>query len=300
MYKAVRFPENPIIHVGLDDDIGHNINGPSLIRVPDWVPFPLGKYYLYFAHHEGTFIRMAYADALSGPWVIYKGGVLHLSETCCSDHIASPDVHVIGEENAIRMYFHGVTYNGQRSFIATSFDGLHFHAFSEVVGPWYLRAFQHKTNWFAIAKTNDAPGGGVLLSSSNGIKPFEQGPEILSNQRHVALLKRDNTLYIFLSRGGDCPERILVSRMSLSENWKEWQPSEPIELLRPETELEGGTLPLCPSVFEAVYNPVNELRDPAIYQENEKLYLLYTGAGETNICVAELFYENIANQANTS
>ena len=30
-----------------------NINGPSLVRVPEWVEDPLGKYYLYFAHHRG-------------------------------------------------------------------------------------------------------------------------------------------------------------------------------------------------------------------------------------------------------
>ena len=41
-----------------------NINGPSLVRVPEWVENPLGKYYLYFAHHRGAYIRLAYADAL--------------------------------------------------------------------------------------------------------------------------------------------------------------------------------------------------------------------------------------------
>ena len=30
-----------------------NINGPSLIKVPHWMENPLGKYYLYFAHHKG-------------------------------------------------------------------------------------------------------------------------------------------------------------------------------------------------------------------------------------------------------
>ena len=30
---------------------GENINGPSLIRVPSWVKNPLGRYYLYVAHH---------------------------------------------------------------------------------------------------------------------------------------------------------------------------------------------------------------------------------------------------------
>ena len=40
---------------------GNNINGPSLIKVPDWVENPLGEYYLYFAHHSGKYIRMAYS-----------------------------------------------------------------------------------------------------------------------------------------------------------------------------------------------------------------------------------------------
>ena len=38
----------------LPGDDGANINGPSLIKVPDWVSDRLGAYYLYFAHHTGT------------------------------------------------------------------------------------------------------------------------------------------------------------------------------------------------------------------------------------------------------
>ncbi len=63
LYRVRRFKENPIIHARLDNEIGTNINGPSLIRVPDWVDKPLGRYYLYFAHHQGTSIRMAYVGA---------------------------------------------------------------------------------------------------------------------------------------------------------------------------------------------------------------------------------------------
>lgn len=51
-----RLPGNPIITQGLDASLGDNINDPSLIRVPDWVPDPLGRYCLYFAHHNGRFI----------------------------------------------------------------------------------------------------------------------------------------------------------------------------------------------------------------------------------------------------
>ena len=47
---------------GLGRD-GGNITGPTLIRAPSWVAKPLGKYYLYFAHHSGKYIRLAYADS---------------------------------------------------------------------------------------------------------------------------------------------------------------------------------------------------------------------------------------------
>lgn len=296
MYRALRFPENPIIHAALDDQIGTNINGPSLLRVPDWVSRPLGRYYLYFAHHQGTFIRMAYADSIHGPWTVYRGGVLRLEETCCQNHIASPDVHMLPAQREIVMYFHGGTTEGQRSFRASSSDGLRFTASSEALGPFYFRVFQHGDAWFAIAKTTDAPGGGVLLRSRDGIKVFERGPDILPRQRHVAVLKKDDCLRIFYSRGEDCPERILLSTVCLTGDWRRWRPSDLVEVLRPEMEYEGGMLPVRPSRFGSVHEPVCELRDPAIFEESGILYLLYTGAGETAICGAELM-ERKSSQA---
>ena len=57
----------PIIVPNMDARMGTNINGPSLIRAPDWLPTPPGRYLLYFAHHNGTYIRLAFADAIEGP-----------------------------------------------------------------------------------------------------------------------------------------------------------------------------------------------------------------------------------------
>ena len=48
--RVERFVDNPIIDPHMDGRMGGNINGPSLIRVPDWLADPLGRYYLYFAH----------------------------------------------------------------------------------------------------------------------------------------------------------------------------------------------------------------------------------------------------------
>ena len=58
-----------------------NINGPCLIKVPSWVVKPLGRYYLYFAHHKGSYIRMAYSNYVEGPYRVYQEGVLNLSDS---------------------------------------------------------------------------------------------------------------------------------------------------------------------------------------------------------------------------
>ena len=56
--RIERLSTNPIIRPHMDAMMGDNINGPSLIRVPDWIDNPLGRYYLYFANHKGRYIRL--------------------------------------------------------------------------------------------------------------------------------------------------------------------------------------------------------------------------------------------------
>ena len=76
-----RVGDSPIIFPELDSSIGTNIQGPSAIRVPDWVENPLGNYYLYFADHKGSYIRLAYANQVEGPWRIHKPGALRIKES---------------------------------------------------------------------------------------------------------------------------------------------------------------------------------------------------------------------------
>ena len=57
--RVTRLTEGPIIGPDLHPSIGLNIQGPSLIRVPDWIDDSLGAYYLYFADHKGSYIRLA-------------------------------------------------------------------------------------------------------------------------------------------------------------------------------------------------------------------------------------------------
>ena len=63
-FSVRRSAANPIIRPHMDARMGANVQGPSLIRVPDWVKNPLGRYYLYFADHKGSYIRLAVADAV--------------------------------------------------------------------------------------------------------------------------------------------------------------------------------------------------------------------------------------------
>lgn len=304
-FKAERFEANPIIHremSGLIGETGRNINGPSLIRVPDWIENPLGKYYLYFAHHHGEFIRLAYSDRLEGPWKIYKPGVLPLEETPAydgadRDHVASPDVHVDYEKQQIRMYFHSNPRLGlddipyQMSYVALSEDGLHFESLQEETGLFYFRVIEHDNWYYAFAKyIND---GGIIYRSGDGLTDFEEGPRILPRVRHMALWKHDGHLYVFFSRGLDAPEHIMVSRIeNPDDDWQYWQFTKPQTVLKPEKDFEGVNEPVKESRFGATYDFVHQLRDPAIFEENGRVYLLYSTAGERAIAIAEIFPEN--------
>ena len=285
MWNVERLAENPIIHAGLDPSIGTNINGPSLIRTPDWLPKPFGRYYLYFADHGGQYIRLAFADDLRGPWAIYRPGTLRLDQTSGHGHVASPDVHVDEAARQIVMYFHTPVPGAQRTFRAASADGLHFVAETADLGPSYFRVFRHEDAFYALAMAG-RPSGGILLRSSDGRTPFEPGPRFLPRQRHVAVQKLGDRLRIVFSRGEDCPEHLLVTDMDLSGPWHSWQPEEPRSLLLPETQYEGGRLPLEASRFGPAHGPVRQLRDPALFEEDGRTYLVYACAGESGLALA--------------
>ncbi len=284
---AVRFKQNPVIHPQLGK-IGDNINGPSLIRAPKWLPNPLGRYYLYFADHNGKYIRLAYADKLAGPWKIYEPGTLKLEETSCTGHIASPDVHVDEARRELRMYFHGpINAAGRQvSFVATSKDGLRFTAAKEILGDSYFRVFQWQGDYYAMARL------GVLYRSRDGLTNFEQGvnpfPTGPQQVRHVALKLDGQILSVYFSRIGDSPESMLLARIDLSQDWKAWKATEPVLVLKPETKYEGADLPDSPSKEGAAPRRVRQLRDPAIFREGKKTYLLYSVAGESGLAIAEI------------
>jgi hypothetical protein len=67
-----------------------------------------------------------------------------------------------------------------------------------------------------------------------------------------------------------------------------WRASDPEEVLSPTLEYEGGNLPLKPSEFSLAPEPVRQLRDPGIFRDGNRTYLLYSIAGESGIAIAEL------------
>jgi hypothetical protein len=307
--NVTRLLDQPILHV--DDDQSHdgNINGPSLIRVPSWIENPLARYYLYFSHHEGDHIRMAYADNLRGPWTLYEGGVLSLHKSHFPitspkledldprvkayiksgadglyPHIASPDVIVDASSQSIRLYYHGRMADGiQTTRVATSEDGLHFDAHPQVLGRSYFRVIRYNQWYYALAMP------GVVYRSKNGLVDFESGNRLFNdNMRHSALFIAGETLYVFWTQVGDTPERILLSKIDLTIDWKDWQEQAEVEILRPQTPWEGALEPVLPSKRGSVMHPVNEIHDPGIYSEEGKTYLLYSVAGEQGIGIARI------------
>lgn len=317
--SVTRLLDEPIIGPELHPSLGVNIQGPSLIRTPEWLPNRLGKYYLYFADHKGMYIRLAYADELTGPWQVHAPGSLQIEESyftpvrpeipqaeldalveqrraagarvshdlaleLTEPHIASPDVHVDEENRRIVMYFHGLEGPGfQHSRVALSDDGIDFTTLPENIGRSYMRIFEHDGMTYAMSMP------GQFYRSADGLTSFEEGPRLfVPNMRHSALIARDDTLYVFWTRVGDAPESLLLSTIDISGDWSAWRESPEVEVLRPEFEWEGADAPIEPSVRSTAYGQVNQLRDPALYVEGDEVYLLYAVAGESGIALARV------------
>lgn len=282
----------------LPTGLGENINGPSLIETPDWLPNRLGRYYLYFADHKGKFIRLAYADKIVGPYKIYEPGTLRLDQ-CepCENHVASPDVHVDEVSKTIRMYFHAPSsFSGkkQMSFLATSKDGLSFATEGAELGIYYFRTFDYAGATYALGKAR-------LYRSTDGGKSFVGGPAIFSvpgsdpqsfneagNIRHTAVRVVGDRLEVYFTRQGDAPESIMRGTVDLSKPWLEWKLADVETVLKPEMPWEGANLPITPSHAGEEAAAANALRDPALFEENGQLYLLYSVAGEQGIALALL------------
>jgi hypothetical protein len=301
---------------------GENINGPSMIRVPAWVKKPLGRYYLYFAHHNGKHIRFAYANAPEGPWTVHPHKILPIDEhPLLRGHIASPDAIIDEQRQRILLFVHGrpkaeAVRNipdapGQMSAMAVSADGLNFEPAGALLGPAYLRVFRHRGQWFAVN------GRGELFETDALGSPFREigkviGPDIpdaldpvnlgepgaVADRpqrgpdryavRHSAVDVVGDRMTIFFSCVGHRPERIFAATVHLRPEPQQWRATDVQEVLRPEHEWEGATLPLQYSKGGRSRAWENGVRDPGVFREGKRRWLLYSTAGENGIGIAEL------------
>jgi hypothetical protein len=272
---------------------------------------------MYFAHHKGQHIRLAYADSLRGPWKIHEPGVLNAAETAffrpqpdpdpspsgVYTHVASPEIYADHAHQRIVMWFHGMWTEGkqwpaalpearawlrengyaQYTQAAESADGLHFTALPAISRQSYLRVFEHRGQFYAIARL------GQLLRASDPRAEFEPGPNpfrggpYANRVRHVALLPRGDQLEVFFSAIGDAPEGILHTTIPLTGDWTQWKAASYEQVLAPEARYECPDLPVAPSQAGEIHGPARQLRDPALYQENGRINLFYTVCGEQGI-----------------
>lgn len=295
-----RLLDEPVVTAGSNARLGDNLNGPSPIVAPAWIENPLGRFYLYFAHHRGRFIRLAYADAIEGPWRVHGPGCLDVTDSLyvAEDfgtpeemarnytyaHVASPDAHVRYDERQVRLYYHGLMPDGsQKTRVAVSGDGLCFRPSPDVLGGPYFRVFGYGERWYALEMPDR------VLVSGDGLGGFEAVGALGDGAiRHAAVLVRGDVLQVFFSRIGDAPEHILHGMVDLKQPPNRWRLSGVSSLLKSELDWEGAGLPIAPSVAGEAPGPVHQLRDPGVLEHEGRVYLFYAGAGESALGVADV------------
>jgi len=320
-----RLASNPLVTLASSPTLGDDIDGPTVMRVPPWIERPLGRYYMYFAHHMGGFVRLAYADRLEGPWKIHEPGVLDVRDTAFFrpqpdppenlenfyTHVASPEIAIDDAAHRFLLWVHGWWTEGamwpvgepaartwarqhgygQYTQSGASTDGLRFTMQPAITKTSYLRVFPYEGSYIALARL------GALFRSKDpfasfeaGVNPFA-GTPYAGRVRHVALLRRRSTLYVFFTAIGDAPERVMLSTIDVGGDWRAWKASAAIEVLRPEAPYECPNLPNEPSDAGDVKGAVQQIRDPYVLDDGGRTLLFYSVCGEQGIAGAELTIE---------
>lgn len=320
-----RFTQNPLVTVDSSKTLGVNVNGPTVIRVPDWVEKPLGRYYMYFGNHRGDFIRLAYADAVTGPWKVHEPGVLHARDTAFyrpqpdpspevmlpggySTHLASPEILIDNARKRIVLWSHGWYSNGevwpvglpaarawanekgygQFTQASESSDGLHFTSRPALTKDSYLRVFPYGGYWYGFFRL------GAMARAKDPLDAFDLGPNPFRDSpyagkvRHVTVVPKGNQLQMLFTVIGDAPERILFTTIDLTKAWSEWRVAPAVEVLRPQTDYECASAPEVPSQVGDVMGRVKQIRDPYVFQDAGRTYLFYATCGEQGVAAAEI------------
>ena len=135
----------------------------------------------------------------------------------------------------------------QLSGIANSTDGTNFAVSNDqALCLSYLRGFQWNKRWYGLT-ARALVYRSTKSSWPNGKEPFEERAEPLGSWRHCAVHLESDRLFVFYTRWGDAPERMVASYIDLKMDWNDWVLSPPVAVLRPEGEAEGAHLPTRPS-----------------------------------------------------
>jgi len=239
----------PVDHAQLVRLARRRHHGPSIMRVPSWLPHPLGKYYAYFGHHKGQFIRLAYADAIAGPWTIYEPGVVPVRDTAFYrpqpdppgtqteqfyTHVASPEIYVDEANKRLVLWAHGWWTDGKpwpgglrrRALGARQrlrpvhavervHRRLHFERQSPITKVSYLRVFPHDRYLYGLARSVSCCDRRIARRVRDRTESVRRRP-VRRSRRHVATLVRGRTLYVFFpgsaTRPSACCCRRSISR----------------------------------------------------------------------------------------
>ena len=282
-----------------------NVNGPSVLPAPGWMPDPPGRYLMFFAHHIGQSIRLAAADEPTGPWRVVEPDVLHVDDTPSDrqPHIASPDVHADDRRQRFVMYFHGMVPSdvgghlpcwgaypslNQKTMVATSHSGRHFALVEPVtaVAPSYLRMFDAGDAWYGVAMPSQ------VVRSADGLRGFEYGPMLFDDDeiRHCCVSRRPERgeIEMLFTRCYEAPERIYRAMIDVSGDWRSWTPGPVTEVMRPTAHWEGAEEPLKPVPRGLATTRQNGLRDPFVLADGGRRWLYYAAAGEDALGVTEI------------
>jgi hypothetical protein len=79
-----------------------------------------------------------------------------------------------------------------------------------------------------------------------------------------------------------------MAEVNMEEPWRSWRVGTAVEIMRPQKAYEGANEPITTSKKGAARNPEHALRDPFIYEEPKRTWLVYAIAGESGLALAEL------------